>query len=80
MPKKYAETAKPFQITLTQSLHEQLEQLAQLGIYGSQLNDVIEELLNQEVRRLIASGELSRLLERIKIYPAKDRPGADQQE
>lgn len=71
MPKNHAETSPGFQITLTRSLCEQLEQLAQLGLYGPQVADVIEDLLSQEVRRLITSGDLAKLLERAKIYPAR---------
>ena len=72
MPENIA-ASKKVQITLTRSLLDQLEALGLTGMYGTQLKDVIEHILSEEVRRLKASGEF-RDLRDIKSYPAK---GAD---
>jgi hypothetical protein len=75
MPENIADTDK-VQIRLTKSLIEQLELLALTGMYGAQLGDVIQFILANEVRRLVASGEFSALRDRVKSYPAKGDEGA----
>jgi hypothetical protein len=70
MPENIVETEKK-QLRLTKSLLEQLELIALTGMYGAQLSDVVQLILANEVRRLIATGELSRLRDQVRSYPAK---------
>ncbi len=70
--KVFPERATGFQITLTQTLLDELEKLALTGVFGATVQDVIETLCSQEVRRLVTSGDLAKLLERIRIYPDKE--------
>jgi hypothetical protein len=70
MPRNIADVDS-LQVTLTKSLVEQLELLALTGMYGAQLGDVIQAILANEVRRLIATGEFSALRDQVKSYTAK---------
>ena len=69
MPENISAPSK-VQITLSRTLVDQLKALALTGMYGTQLKDVIEDILSAEVRRLRATGEFKDLRD-IKSYPAK---------
>jgi hypothetical protein len=75
MPKNIA-AVDSFQITLTRTLIEHLEILAGTGMYGAQLQDVIEDILSQEIRRLRAGGEFAEL-QKVRSYPASNKGGED---
>ena len=80
MPKQKIAETEGFEITLTRSLIEQLDLLGLTGMYGSERSDVIAQLLSQEVRRLLTTGEYSNLRDRINEYPAKPTDNASKKE
>ncbi len=69
MARRNIAAASGFQVTLSKTLIEQLEIIALTGMYGTDLTSVIEHITSNEVRSLMASGQLANL-RNLKSYPA----------
>jgi hypothetical protein len=67
-----------FSITVTHTTYGQLEQLCACG-YGTTVSDAAAEIVSAEVRRLIVSGELDKLLAKRPVAPKSDQeyPGRE---
>jgi hypothetical protein len=49
-------------LTLTPGVIEQLERITATNLYGKNANETAAQILSHEIRRLILSGELDKLL------------------
>jgi hypothetical protein len=68
-----------FSITVTQTTYGQLVQLCECG-YGTSVPDTAAEIVSAEVRRLIVSGELDKLLAKRPVGQKSDQdyPGREE--
>ena len=68
-----------FSITVTKTTYGQLEQLCACG-YGTNVPDAAAEIVSAEVRRLIISGDLDKLLAKRPIGQKdnEDYPGREE--
>lgn len=77
-PKNIVDGAS-FSITVTQTTYGQLELLCACG-YGTSVPDAAAEIVSAEVRRLIVSGELDKLLAKRPLAQRADQeyPGREE--
>lgn len=72
MPKpKNTIASEPLPLTLTPGVVEQLERITATNLYGKNANETAAQILSQEIRRLILSGELERLLAARPLNPSE---------